>query len=236
MVTLLITSLVILAFLAAAVYFWQKPAFPTKTETLTPPPGRGLFIDGTPDGVALAAAEADSEAIANADQRRTELLGRAKGGEKSTLQEAQTTRDALLYDEVLNSLVAVADSEPALLSLASYITRHELPVNRKLAERFIDSYKSVRDPNTTAKMLHLAALSNDAAVYQTAVETALESWRGGYLSEVSPQELRAILDGEFWILSSAHEKLRCRLPFETHPRSRPPRTGKRRTMINTIPS
>ena len=204
MVTLLITSLIIIVFFAAAVYFWQKPAFPTKTESLMPPPGRGLFIDGTPDGIALAAAaEADSEAIANAERQRTELLDQAKRGEKSTLQAAQTTDDGQLYDEVLNSLVAVADSEPDLLSLASYITRHALPVNRKLAERFIDSYKSVRDPNATAKMLHLAALSNDAAVYQTAVETALKAWRGGYLSEVSPQQLRAILDGEFWILSSA---------------------------------
>lgn len=203
MVTFLVTSLVILAFIAVAAYFWQKPAFSTKTVTLAPPPGRGLFIDGTPDGLALAAAEAASEAIASTGRHRAELLGRAKGGEKSTLQEAQTASDALLYDEVLNSLVAVADSGPALLSLVSYITRHELPVNKKLAERFIDSSKSVRDRNATAKMLHLAALANDAAVYQTAVETALESWRGGYLSRVSPQELHAILEGEFWILSSA---------------------------------
>lgn len=203
MVTFLITFLVILVFLAIAVYFWQKPAFPAKTESLTPPPGRGLFIDGTPDGVALAAAEAHSEAIANADQRRIELLGRAQAGEKSTLQEAHTSKDVLLYDELMNSLVAVADSGPALLSLVSYVTRHELPVTRKLAERFIDSCKSVRDRSAIAKMLHLAALSNDASTYQTAVETALEFWRGGYLSEVSPHELRAIIEGEFWILPSA---------------------------------
>ncbi|MCM3905731.1 MAG: hypothetical protein ND866_28905 [Pyrinomonadaceae bacterium] len=203
MVTFLITSLVILAFLAVAAYFWQKPALSTKTESLIAPPGRGLFINGTPEGVALAAAKAESEAIANAERRRTELLDRARGGEKSTLQEAQTTSDDLLYDEVLNSLVAAADSGPALLSLVSYITRHELRVNRKLAETFIDSCKSVLDRNATAKMLHLAALSNDATVYQTAVETALESWRSGQLSSVSPLELRAILEGEFWILSSA---------------------------------
>ena len=205
MVTLLITFLVVIAFLAAAVYFWQRPAFPTKTEILEPPPGRGLFIDGTPDGIALAAAEANSEAIADAERRRTDLLDRAKGGEKSTLEEAQTIGDAFLYDEVLNSLVAAAESEPALLSLASYITRHDLGVNTKLAQRFIDSCKTVRDRSTAAKMLHLAALSNDSAVYQTAVETALELWRGGCLSEVSPQELRAILEGEFWLLSS-HER------------------------------
>jgi hypothetical protein len=131
------------------------------------------------------------------------LLNRASGGEKSTLLEAQTAADALLYDDVLNSLVEAADSGPALLSLASYISRHELRVNRKLAEKFIDSGKGVRDPGALAKMLHLAALSNDPAVYQRAVETALASWRSGHLAGVSPQELRALLEGEFWILSSA---------------------------------
>jgi hypothetical protein len=200
MVTFLITSLVILAFLAVAVYFWQKPASSDETEALLPPPGRGLF---TLDEVGPAAAEADPETVANADRRRTELLGRAKGGEKSTLQEAQDTNDALLYDEVLNSLVAVTDSEPALLSLVSYITRHELPVNKNLAQSFIDSCTSAPSKSSVAKMLHVAALSNNAAVYQTAVETILDFWRDGYLSEVSPQELRAILEGEFWILSSA---------------------------------
>jgi hypothetical protein len=203
MVTFLITSLVILAFLAVAVYFWQKPAPSDEAAALLPPPGRGLFIGGTLDEVGPAAAEADPETVANADRRRTELLGRAKGGEKSTLQEAQDTNDALLYDEVLNSLVAVTDSEPALLSLVSYITRHGLPVNKNLAQSFIDSCTSAPGKSSVAKMLHVAALSNNAAVYQTAVETALDFWRGGYLSEVSPQELRAILEGEFWILSSA---------------------------------
>jgi hypothetical protein len=159
MVTFLITSLFILALLALAVYFWQKPASSIKTETLPPSPGRGLFIDGTPDGVAQAAAEAESEAIAGALRQRNDLLGRAKEGDKSTLQEAQATRDAFLYDEVLNSLVAVADSEPALLSLVSYVSRHELTVNGKLAEKFIDSCKNVPDPSATAKMLHVAALS-----------------------------------------------------------------------------
>ncbi len=202
MVTLLITSLVILAFLAAAAYFWQKPAFSTKTERLTAPPGRGLFIDGTPEGAALVDAETESQAIASEARQRAELLDRATGGEKSTLQEAQTTGDVVLYDEVLNSLVNAADSESALLSLASYITRHDLRVNSKLAERFIDSCKSVGDRSATAKMLHLAALSDDAAVYQKAVEIALDLWRGGSLSDVSPTELRAILEGEFWLLSA----------------------------------
>ncbi len=202
MVTFLITSFFVLAFLAIAIYFWQKPRSSTEPEALPPPPGRGLFIDGTPDGQALAKAEADSEATANAVAQRTELVVRAKGGEKSVLQEARNTGDTDLYEDALNLLVADADSEPKLLSLVSYVTRHELRVNKNLAERVIDFYKTALDRSSTAKMLHVAALSDDATVYQRAVETALKFWRDGRLSEISSHELRSILEGEFWILSS----------------------------------
>jgi hypothetical protein len=89
-----------------------------------------------------------------------------------------------------------------LLSLVSYVTQHELRVNKKLADRVIDSYKRAPDRSSTAKMLHVAALSDDAGVYQSAVETALEFWRDRLVPEISAQELRSILEGEFWILSS----------------------------------
>jgi hypothetical protein len=202
MVSILITSFFILAFLAVAIYFWQKPASSTEAEVLRPPPGRGLFIDGTHDGQALALAEAHSEAIANTARQRTELLERAKGGDRSALQEARNSGDADLYQEALDLLVADADSDTKLLSLVSYVTRHELPVNKKLAERVFDSYKNAPDRSSTAKMLHVAALSDDATVYQSAVEIALRFWRERRLSEISAQELRSILEGEFWILSS----------------------------------
>jgi hypothetical protein len=203
MVTFLITSFFVLAFLAIAIYFWQKPASVTEAERLQPPPGRGLFVDNTPDGKAVAQARAalDSEA-ADAAQQRDDLLARAKRGEKSTLLEARKVA-AELYEETLNLLVAGADSAPKLLSLVSYVTRHELPVNDKLAQRVIDACKNAPDRSATAKMLHVAALSNDAAVYQRAVETALEFWRKGHLSEISAREFRSILEGEFWILSSS---------------------------------
>jgi hypothetical protein len=57
-VTLLFTSLLILALLAIAAYFWQKPASSKKVETIEPAPGRALFHEGTPSGRALAAAYA----------------------------------------------------------------------------------------------------------------------------------------------------------------------------------
>ena len=201
MVTILITSFFILALLAIAIYFWQKPASSTEAEALPPPPGRGLFIDGTMDGhaVALVRTEEDSKA---AMAKRAELIERAKVGDKSVLQETQNTEDADLYVEVLNVLVAGADSDPKLLSLVSYVSRNELRANEKLAERMIDSYRSAPDRNSTSKVLHVAALSDDATVYQSAVEAALRLWRDGRLAEISASELRSILEGEFWILSS----------------------------------
>jgi hypothetical protein len=201
MVTFLITSFFILAFLAVAIYFWQKPAASTEAEALRPPPGRGLFIDGTPEGQALALAAAASETSANAVRQRAELLERARGGDKSTLLDANNTEDDL-FEEALNLLIAGADSDPKLLALVSYVTRRELSVSKGLAERVIESYKTAPDRGSTAKMLHVAALSDDAAIYQNAAETALRFWREQRLPQISGSELRSILEGEFWILSA----------------------------------
>jgi len=198
-----ISSFLVLILLALAVYLWWRPSASTDGDALLPPPERGLFIDGTPSGQAetLAAAEADAATAADA-LRRTELLERAKSGEKSTLQEAHNSKDAAFYEQALDLLIANADSDPKLLSLVSYVARHDLRINWRLAERAIDSYKRAPDRNSTAKTLHLAALCDDAAIYQAAVEAVLKFWRDGRLPEVSAPELRAVLEGEFWILSA----------------------------------
>ena len=54
----------------------------------------------------------------------------------------------------------------------------------------------------SAKALHFAALSDDAGLYRQTVEDAIELRREGKLMDVLPAELRALFDGEFWILSS----------------------------------
>ena len=202
MVTLLISSLFILALLAIAVYFWQKPGPAAEARTLPQPPGRGLFTDNAPEGLALAQITAENDAE-NAAIRRRELIERAAAGEKSSLLESHQAGDAEIYDEALNSFIAAAGSDPELLALLSYVTRHDLPVSKKLVEKVIDSYKRAPDRSSTARMLHLSALSNDAAVYQGAVEVALAFWRDGRVPEISAPELRSILEGEFWILSSS---------------------------------
>ncbi len=103
----------------------------------------------------------------------------------------------------MNALVERADSDQSILSLASYITRNDgLRVNTKLAERFIEAWKNSPDRSFTAKMLHVAALADDAALYQQAIETALRFWRAGRLPEMSAEELRVLIESEFWVLSN----------------------------------
>lgn len=196
MVTFLITSLFIIGLVAVAIYFWQKPKQLDETELLPPPPEpRGLFAPehsekSKPVGKQGPPAE-----------RRAEILALAQSDTKSALDEANRTQDDSLYDEVLSRLAADADG-PQLLSLVSYVSRNNLPVNESLAEKFIESWKIAPTRNSTAEMLHIAALSNNARTYTSAVEAAMQCWRNGHLADVSVAELRSLIEGEFWIISS----------------------------------
>jgi hypothetical protein len=200
MVTFLITSLFIIGFLVIAVYFWQKPSSTIEPESLPPLATRGLFGGAAAEERALADVDEGAKLPAKS---LSSLIERASQGDETVLLESHDPDDHTFYNQALDLLVDRACSRAEILSLASYVTRNELPVNRRLAETFRDSCKSAPDRSSTAKMLHLGALSDDAAVYQATVEAALQLWRAGRLSGVSAQELQAILEGEFWILSSS---------------------------------
>lgn len=197
MVTFLITSVFILGLFAVALYFWQKPTNTAPAIELPPPPEpRGLFDYDQPLNLLKDVSAGDAEL------RRKALLDRASQGDRGALEEAHRSGARAVYDEVLDSLVNEAESPAQLLSLASHVTRHELPVNRSLAAALIDSWRVSSDRNSTAKMLHVAALSNDPEIYDTAVKAVMEHWRTGSMSDISATELQAILEGEFWTLTS----------------------------------
>lgn len=206
MVTLLITSFLLLAGITYVIYLWQRPSSHEETELSLPPPppphARGLFDD---DGRNEPSSRQLSNGQVFAEEERRALLERAAAGDKETLREALAAEDPALYDEVLNRLVERADSEKGLLALASYISRSDarLQVNRRLAEKFIESWRLAPDRNSTARMLHVAALSGDANIYQTAIETAYHYWRDRRLTGISADELRQLFEGEFWILAPA---------------------------------
>jgi hypothetical protein len=198
MVTLAIPAVVLLAVAAIGLYFWQKPPEPGDDKPAPPPPV-GLFA--AENAAALEQEEKEAQQQAEAT-RRAELRARAENGEKSALEDAHGMSDRALYDEVLGLLVENADSESNLLSLASYVTQREFPVNRRLAEAVIESWRRAADRHSTAKALHFAALNDDAKLYQSTVEAAFAVWRAGKLPDTSAAELRALFDGEYWILSS----------------------------------
>jgi hypothetical protein len=197
MVTLLFTAVAVLALIGIGIYFWQQPANDNVDNILPPPPNaRGLFE------VEPSKEIADAEHRAALSQRREELINQARNGERSALDEANLNGDPGLYDRVLSEFVKVSDSNPKLLSLLSYVSQNELPVNQSLAEAVLASWKEAPDRNGTARALHFAALRDDADVYGRAVEDALHLWREAKLKDISAIELRALFDGEFWVLSS----------------------------------
>jgi hypothetical protein len=196
MVTLLITALAIFTIIVIGLYFSLRPK-PAESEQILPPPPnlRGLFADE----VDRALLEEQSAAAA---AQTESLVARARNGERSPLSVARQSGNKDLYNRVLTELVNQAASGSQLLAIMSYVTQYNFPVNERLAEAVLDSWRTSPDRHSTAKALHFAALSDNAGVFRTAVEQALNLWREGKLSDLSPVELRALFDGEFWVLSS----------------------------------
>ena len=79
----------------------------------------------------------------------------------------------------------------------------ELEARKALAGEFIDAWRVSPDRVSTAKMLHFAALADDADTFRNAVETALNVWQRGSVPDLSAAELQTLFNSEFWILSSA---------------------------------
>ena len=196
MVTLLITSVLIFAVFSIAIYLWQRPRVSQSFDELPPPPSsQGLFGDVATPAV-LDTTTIDQDLL-------NTLITQAGQGNKSTLKQAYDLQNRAIYDDVLAALVKASSSDAQILSLTSHVTRNQWPVNKSLAAAVINSWQENPDRSSTAKMLHIAALADDAETYRKAVELALRAWRDGKLRDLPALELNALLAGEFWTLSSA---------------------------------
>lgn len=143
MVTFLLSSVLFLAVLAIAIYFWQKPANPSQSIELPPPPElRGLFSDFTVNQLRTPAEE--------------------------PLVETRKV-DEQLFREAIDAIRAFQDTP-----------------NR----------------SSTTRLLHAAALSDDPKNYGRAIELVLLSWRDKSLSDLSAKDLQALINSEYWVLSS----------------------------------
>ena len=73
-------------------------------------------------------------------------------------------------------------------------------------EQALDAIRTFQQsPNrsSTAKLLHVAALTDDAKNYGRAIELVLMSWRDGSLSDISAKDLQTLFNSEYWVLSSS---------------------------------
>ena len=66
----------------------------------------------------------------------------------------------------------------------------------------IKAFQEAPDRNSTTRLLHIVALSDNAKNYRRAIELVLMSWRDGTLSDLSAHELLALFNSEYWVLSS----------------------------------
>jgi len=66
----------------------------------------------------------------------------------------------------------------------------------------IRDFQQSPDRNSTTKLLHVAALTDDAKNFGRAIELVLMSWRDGSLSDISAKDLQALFNSEYWVLSS----------------------------------
>ena len=201
MITALLITVVFIAGSVLALYVWQRVPRQNHSNTLAPPAEpRGLF-DAQPDeiGPGLSSKE-------EADLKRARLLERAARRELAALDEAADDRN--LYNEVLDEFVRHAQpSHEALGSLVTHISESkQLRSNARLARALIEGLKQSADRRAIADALHVSALSDDAAVYEQAVEKSVESWQSGEATELKSTELKsedllALIESQYWVLA-----------------------------------
>ncbi len=134
-------------------------------------------------------------------KRCADLLERAKHFDLQALNDTHT--GAKFYNQVLDELITQSlDSQDNLQKLVGHLSQSkELRSNVRLAEIMIEAWKNSPDNKSTAQMLHLAALSDDAALLQRAIELTLDSWKKGSLPKLSAKDFLALAEGEYWVLA-----------------------------------
>jgi len=143
MVTLLISSVLALALIVIAIYFWQKPSTGSEPLELPSPPPSTLFPEF----------------------RVNQLLSPPEN--RSPAEAPKVTKET--FEQAIHA---------------------------------IREYQKTPNRNTTAQLLHAAALSDDAKNYERAIELVLMSWRDGSLADLSANELQSLFNSEYWVLSS----------------------------------
>jgi len=200
---LFIVTLVLLAAVAYRIFRKQQElnSYRAERELYRSEP-RSLF-DQTPDAAEAERLSAEDAARAAAELRAS-LLTRAREGDYTALADASRADDKSLYGAVLaESLIWANASEDNLRALAAFVASDsELRGSRELADAYRKLWERAPDRAGVARLLHLAALSDDAETFGAAVGAAARALREGRLQNLSGEDLRSLAESEFWVLST----------------------------------
>jgi hypothetical protein len=193
---------VFLAFVATfAILRTKRSRSNEEADLLLPPHGaRALFADAE---AGRHVADDSDEGGASEDFER-ELRERASRGDLETLKEARESGRAELYNLILATLLERSEGDaPRLRALADFVTCGEdLRSSPSLAAAALENWE--RDP-VRARVpvtLRVAALSGDAETFERAMTAVLRARLEGKLTDSNADELRALFDAEYWLLSS----------------------------------
>lgn len=197
----LIISIFLIAITALAFRHWNRKSPPKTHLILETRSFDGLFAEQRAEELkALARAEAE----VRAEEERGLLVARAAGGDETALNDAHNSGDKEVYGDALRALITQAgDSVERLRFLAEHIVDNAgLPASCEFAERMIEVYQVSLDQRSLANMLHLTALTGDAALYHRAIGAVMAQWREGRVSKVSPTDILATIESGYWLISS----------------------------------
>ena len=195
----IVITIILLVTLALAFrYRHRTPALDSTTISRQPLPEwsgpRGLFDDPA-EQATLAQAEAEEAAAAE----RAALFDRANTGDLSVLAEAFALNGLPLYRELLDVLAIRAQAnDEALRALVRHIAQNsQWRASAGLVEAVLLRWQAAPERYTLGELLHLAALSDDAALFQRVTHATLAAWRAGRLNWASPHNLRALIESEY---------------------------------------
>ena len=203
MSAILIISVFLIFVATIAILRTKRPSSGKETEYL--PPGlrpRGLFDDRA----ALSldeGSEDESERRADEEFERG-LLSRATRGDFEVLKDAHAGGNAEFYQHILDILVERrGENADELHTLADFITQNgELRAGPTLAARLLEDWERNPSRAYVPQLLRVAALSDDAAIFERAVSSVMRAQSDGRLTDMSAEELRSLFEGEYWLLSS----------------------------------
>jgi hypothetical protein len=192
---------VILAFVASFAILRTKRSRSNADADLLPPHGARTLFGGADAAHPVALDEDDADASEDFEK---ELRERASRGDLPALNEARESGRAELYNLILGILLERSEGDATRLrALADAVARGEgLRSSSALASAALEDWEREPALERVPVILRVAALSDDADAFERAMSAVLLKWLEGRLSDSSADELRALFDAEYWLLSS----------------------------------